>query len=270
MYDDLMLYTKGRMETVSDSGDDNMKIGLVSYEFKNNNLDFNFNQIEKAIINSGNDVDILCFGETFLQGFDSLSWNFNTDRKIAVAQDSEIIQEIKKLSKSHNIDLAIGYIERDGESLYSSYAVIEKGKIIHNYRRITKNWKEYNYTDYHYCEGNQVKSFLYKGHEITIALCGDMWICPEKFKTEGLVIWPVYCNFSLAEWESAEQVEYAKQAKIASDNVLLVNSISRDPLSVGGALYFHNGKIMQKLPFGTEGILSVELPSLSTKSIKPQ
>lgn len=237
-----------------------MKIGLVSYEFNNGKIEYNIEKIEKAIISSNGSADLLCFGETFLQGFDSLSWNYEIDKNIAITKDSFIMDKLKNLSEKYNIDLGIGYIEREREQIFSSFVVIEKGKIIHNYRRITKNWKEYLITDEHYCEGKISETFIYKNTEFKIALCGDMWICPEKFKTNGILLWPVYCNFTKEEWENTEQSDYAKQSKLASDNVLLVNSITKkEPISIGGAYYFKNGKIENSLELDKEDILFVEI-----------
>ncbi|WBB38373.1 carbon-nitrogen hydrolase family protein [Parvimonas micra] len=237
-----------------------MKIGLVSYEFNNGEIEYNIEKIEKAIISANGKADLLCFGETFLQGFDSLSWNYEIDKSIAITKESVTMEKLKKLSEKHKIDLGIGYIEREREQIFSSFVVIEKGKIIHNYRRITKNWKEYSITDEHYCEGEISETFIYKNREFKIALCGDLWICPEKFKTNGILLWPVYCNFSKDEWENTEQYDYAKQSKLASDNVLLVNSITKDePISVGGAYYFKNGKIEKSLELDKEDILFVEI-----------
>ena len=124
-----------------------MKIGLVFYEFKNGKIEYNIKKIEKAIISANGNADLLCFGETFLQGFDSLSWNYEIDKDIAITKDSVIMEDLKNLSEKYNIDLGVGYIEREKEQIYSSFVVIEKGKVIHNYRRITKNWKEYSITD---------------------------------------------------------------------------------------------------------------------------
>lgn len=237
-----------------------MKIGLVSYEFKNGEIEYNIEKIEKAIISANGKASLLCFGETFLQGFDSLSWNYETDKDIAITKDSAIMDKLKNLSEKYKIDLGIGYIEREKEKIYSSFVVIEKGKIIHNYRRITKNWKEYSITDEHYCEGEISDTFIYKNREFKIALCGDMWICPEKFKTNGILLWPVYCNFTKDEWKNTEQYDYAVQSKSVSDNVLLVNSITKDePISVGGAYYFKNGKIEKSLELEKEDILFVEI-----------
>lgn len=237
-----------------------MKIGLVSYEFNNGKIEYNIEKIEKAIISANGKADLLCFGEAFLQGFDSLSWNYEIDKSIAITKESVTMEKLKKLSEKHKIDLGIGYIEREKEKIYSSFIVIEKGKIIHNYRRITKNWKEYSITDEHYCEGEISETFIYKNREFKIALCGDMWICPKKFKTSGILLWPVYCNFTKDEWENTEQYDYAKQSKLASNNVLLVNSITKDePISVGGAYYFKNGKIEKSLELDKEDVLIVEM-----------
>ena len=70
-----------------------MKIGLVSYEFNNGKIEYNIEKIEKAIISANGKADLLCFGETFLQGFDSLSWNYEIDKSIAITKESVIIKK---------------------------------------------------------------------------------------------------------------------------------------------------------------------------------
>lgn len=161
-------------------------------------------------------AELLCFGESFLQGFDALNWNYEHDRHIAVSSDSGIMQQLSCMTVQYGVDLIFGYIEKCGDSIYSSCAMIEKGKLIHNYRRISKGWEEYSITDEHYKEGTCTEGFSYHDRPVKIALCGDMWDFPEKFKTDGLLIWPVYVNFGLDEWEQYE-IEYAEQAFLAAD-----------------------------------------------------
>ena len=74
------------------------------------------------------------------------------------------------------------------------------------------------------------------------ALCGDLWIYQESFRCSGLLIWPVYVNFDLDESESGE---YAKQAALACGKALLVNPLSKEPISREGAFFFENGKVKQ-------------------------
>ncbi|EGV11210.1 conserved domain protein [Parvimonas sp. oral taxon 393 str. F0440] len=82
-----------------------MKIGLVSYEFKNGEIEYNIEKIEKAIISANGNADLLCFGETFLQGFDSLSWKYETDKDVAITKDSAIMEKLKNLVKSIKLTL---------------------------------------------------------------------------------------------------------------------------------------------------------------------
>ncbi len=235
-----------------------MKLGLAAYRFRNKDIAFNLAQIEKAMKENRDRADLLCFGETFLQGFDSLDWEYEKDKNMAITQDSSVMQKLCRLTVQYETDLLLGYVERDGESLYSSCVVMEQGKIIHNYRRISKNWKEYNKTDYHYCEGTTTDEFWYHGKKIMIALCGDLWLHPERFKTEDLLIWPVYVNFDLEEWNTCEQ-EYADQALLACRKTVMINSITEEPVSHGNAFYFYNGKVEQKLGYDKESVLIVEV-----------
>lgn len=237
---------------------DSVKIGLASYEFKNNDITFNISQIEKAMKTARGAVDLLCFGEAFLQGFDALNWNYENDRDIAVSSDSKIMRQLCDLTVQWGIGLLFGYIEKENDSIYSSCAIIEKGKLIHNYRRISKGWKEYSITDEHYNEGISTETFLYHGQSLMIALCGDIWDFPERFKTDSLLIWPVYVNFELDEWAQYEK-EYAEQASLAAEKTLMVNSISANPQSHGGAFCFVDGKTEKALAYDLEDILVVEV-----------
>lgn len=234
-----------------------MKIGLAAYKFVNNDIEFNTSQIEKALQFAEN-INILCFGEAFLQGFDAFNWNYDNDKNIAISKDSNIMKKLEQMSKDYNIDLAFGYLEIDNEDLYSSYAIIIDGKLTYNYRRITIGWKKYWLTDHHYKEGNEVLTFNYKDHNITIALCGDMWDCPEKFKSNDLLIWPVYVNFTIEEWKD-EEIEYAKQALLACSNTLMINSLSENPNCYGGCFHFKDGEIKNKLDYNIETILTIEI-----------
>ena len=87
-----------------------------------------------------------------------------------------------------------------------------------------------------------------------------MWICHEKFKTNGILFGLFIVISQKMNGKITEQYDYAKQSKLASDNVLLVNSITKDePISVGGAYYFKNGKIEKSLKLNKEDILIVEI-----------
>ncbi len=237
-----------------------MRIGLVSYRSENRNIAFNMSQIELAMKRSEGKLEMLCFGEAFLQGFDALCWNYDADRETALELSSETIALLKNWTVQYSISLATGYIERDQEKLYSSCVVIGDGRIIHNYRRISKGWKEYSKTDGHYCEGDQTGTFRLHGKEMMIALCGDLWDFPGRFRTEHLLLWPVYVNYTTEEWNSGVLDEYAAQSLLAAGDVLMINPLDNEPENHGGSFHFHHGKTAARIPFDQEGILIVDIP----------
>lgn len=235
-----------------------MKVGLASFICKNKDITYNLFQIERGIREVQGKADVICFGEAYLQGFDCLCWDYNTDKNMAVDISSAPMQKLCMWTKQYGVALITGYIERAQNSLYSSCIVIENGKVLHNYRRISRGWKEYWKTDEHYKEGDSVDSFEFHGIRISLALCGDLWDYPEKFKTNGLLIWPVSVSFSPEEWEQNELDAYARQAALVADNVLMINPIDDSPTH-GGSVYFHGGKVVNRLAFDKEDILTVEI-----------
>ena len=236
-----------------------MRIGLVSYRCENRNIAFNMKQIELALQRSEGKADLLCFGEAFLQGFDALCWDYEADKTIALDLSSETISQLRKWTIQYGISLVVGYIERAEEKLYSSCVVISDGKIVHNYRRISRGWKEYTITDGHYCEGNETGTFYLHGKALSLALCGDLWDCPDRFKTNHLLIWPVYVNYTTEEWYQGALDEYAAQAALTAQDVLMINPIDNEPVNHGGSFHFHQGKTVARIPFDQEDIMIVEI-----------
>lgn len=96
-----------------------------------------------------------------------------------------------------------------------------------------------------------------QGKDFMIALCGDLWDYPERFRTEHTLLWPVYVNYSTEEWEEGALDEYAAQALLAAKETLLINPLDNDPVSHGGSFCFRNGAVAAQLPFDTEGVLIV-------------
>ena len=236
-----------------------MKIGLVSYRCENRNTAFNMKQIELAMQRCAGKADLLCFGEEFLQGFDALCWDYEADKAIALELSSDGISQLRSWTKQYGVSLLTGYIEKDGDRLYSSCVVISDGETVHNYRRISKGWKEYTKTNAHYCEGNETGPFYLHGRKLTLALCGDLWEFPGRFRTDQLLIWPVYVNYTVEEWDNGTLEEYAAQAAQAASDVLMVNPIDDKPVNHGGAFHFHGGHTAARLPFDLEDILFVDV-----------
>lgn len=237
-----------------------MKIALASQEFIDNNLEFNLNKLVMAMKEAKDKgADLISFGEAFLQGFDAFSWEFENDKKIAISQNSLVMKQLQQHTKNIGIDLFVGYLEIEDETLYSSYALIEDGVITYNYRRISKGWKEYYRTDEHYKEGTESILFNYRGKKCLASLCGDLWDYPEKFKLEqDILFWPIYVDFSIEEWKQNAIDEYKVQASETGSDVLMVNSVCR-PTGFGGCFHFKDNQIIQMLMPGNEGLLIVDV-----------
>ena len=236
-----------------------MRIGLASFRCENRNIPFNLGQMERAMASARGRADLLCFGEAFLQGFDALCWDYAADRQLAVSQDSGTMGQLRRLTRQYGMALLFGYIESEGDGLYSSCAVLADGEILHNYRRISRGWKEYDRTDGHYREGSSTGSFRLRGTDLALALCGDLFDAPERFRTDRTLLWPVYVNYGLEDWADGVLEEYAAQAALVSPDVLMVNPIDRDPVNHGGAFRFRNGQVAARIPFDEEGILYAEV-----------
>ncbi len=236
-----------------------MIVGLASYRFINGDLPFNLAQIAHALAQASGHADMICFGEAFLQGFSAMNWDYAHDRKVAITRDDPLIADLCALTLRYGVDLALGYLERDGEALYSSYTVIEQGAVLHNYRRISQGWKEYWHTDDRYREGDDTPDFCYRGHTFRAALCGDLWEFPERFKTDGVLLWPVCCNFTKEEWQREEEAAYAAQAAIAARHVLFVDGLETGEPGVRAAYDFKDGKVNAGGVMDEDGILYVEV-----------
>lgn len=236
-----------------------MKIGLATVEFRNNDINYNLNQILHMMSQAKQaGCQLVCFGETFLQGFDAFNWDYAHDSLVALNRQSDAFQLISKLSYELGIDVALGYLEREDETLYCSYAVMEYGQVIYNYRRISRGWKEFRLTDEHYQEGDQVIAFEYRNRRMVIAICGDLWDFPEKFQLDqAITLWPNYIDYTAEEWRN-QKTAYAAQTAGLPGDVLLINSHTPGG-AIGGAFHFRDGQVVAELPPGQPGLLEVSL-----------
>lgn len=245
-----------------------MKIALASAPVKNRNIEFNMQAMIDAMNKASGQAEVILFGESILQGFDCLCWDYETDKHMAVALTDAPIQRLRKAAKQCGIAVSFGFIERIDDILYSSQVFIgSDGKIVTVFHRVSIGWKEYDKTDDHYREGKHFEKFCYGGKSFAIGLCGDLWTDgrPEEMKAlnADVVLWPVWCDYKAGEWNNSIKHEYAEQAGLCGDSVLLVNPCCADPdapdVASGGLAYFRNGSIVSELSAGNSGTMIVEV-----------
>ena len=154
-----------------------MRIALSSAPVKNKDIPHNLAAMTAALAQAAADgADLVVFGESTLQGFDCLCWSYAADRDMALPLDSAPIRQLQDAAQKYAAAISFGFIERDGDALYSSCAFIgADGEIIHRFRRVSIGWKDYRKTDAHYREGTHFEKFTYCGKTFAIGLCGDLW-----------------------------------------------------------------------------------------------
>ena len=244
-----------------------IKFLLASKANINGDIEYNKNVITETMINHSKDVDMIIFGEAFLQGFYALTFDLKHDMNVAVELDSDVVKEICQDAKTHHIGVSFGFVEKDGENIYSSQMTIDKdGNIVDVYRRVSVGWKE-EYAGGNYREGDGFHAFEYMGKKVVVGLCGDLWYDENIDKVNAccpdVVFWPVYTDFNSHKWNTTEKYEYAEQAGKLFAKVLYVNSvctdIEGDEIAKGGSALFENGKIIKETPSGKESTLLVEI-----------
>lgn len=245
-----------------------MRIALASNPVRTGDVPHNIASIIQVMEQCSGKAELVVFGESVLHGFDALTWSYENDRGRAVAQNAPQIMQLCEVARRNCIAASFGYIEKAGDALFSSQIVIDAaGAVIHNFRRVSVGWKEFTKTDAHYREGDRFEKFRYGGKTLAIGLCGDLWTegRPEEMKAlnADVVLWPVWCDYDAEAWNKSIKYEYAEQAALCGDCVLLVNPFCADPgvtdAAAGGAACFKNGSIVAELPSGQSGYLTVEV-----------
>ncbi|MDY2769020.1 MAG: nitrilase-related carbon-nitrogen hydrolase [Eubacteriales bacterium] len=105
-----------------------MKIALASAPVRNGDIEFNLRSMLDSLRACAGNAGLILFGESVLQGFDALCWNYDVDRRVAVSLTDEPIRRMREAAKALGIAVSFGFIERDGDALYSSQLFIGGGR----------------------------------------------------------------------------------------------------------------------------------------------
>lgn len=153
-----------------------MNIALIAATSLTDQVEENLNTLfAKARAAKGQGADLALFGEAFLQGFEALTFEYESDIHKCLSLGSQAIARILAFCKQEGIALGVGYYENDHGAIYASYLLVgEEGQVLANYRRVSPGWKEPGaHADYR--EGKHFLSVRYKGRELAVIVCGDFW-----------------------------------------------------------------------------------------------
>ena len=245
-----------------------MRLALASQPVKNGEVEWNVQRMEDVLRACRGRADAVVFGESVLQGFDCLCWDYARDCAVAAALTDRPVQRLQTAARENGTAVSFGMIERAADGLYSSQVFLgADGRLVDVFHRVSVGWKDVRRTDGHYREGEGFHLFSYGGRRFAAALCGDLWTPgrPEELAAlrADAVLWPVWCDYPAAEWNGHVKLEYAAQTSRCGCPVLYVNPFCADPdapdAATGGAACFVGGGIVCEAPAGESGILLVEL-----------
>ena len=124
-------------------GGKRMKCALAAVGFLNGDVQHNQRVILNVMKGCSGRADVVLFGEAFLQGFYGATFEAAHDRQVALYRGDAILQEIGRAARTYAIASSFGFIEKDGDSFYSSQMTLgADGKIADLYRRVSPGWKE--------------------------------------------------------------------------------------------------------------------------------
>jgi len=234
----------------------NMNILLCSSKFVDGDIAGNAKKIIDLLeMNSKKDIEFVFLGEAFLNGFDSLKWDYSMD--LLMKNDTlKYVELISEKCNEYNTGVGFGYFEFDKDNIYSSYIVFDSnGNEVSNYRRISKGWRFPNVDSNIYKEGNQIAKFVYRNVTFGLGLCGDVWDdrLYNKYIEQSfdVFLWPVYVSYDKAQWYRNERENYIHRSSKLAKYVLYVNSVSDVP-SFGGSYLQLDRKLIEEKPLSGE------------------
>ena len=244
-----------------------MKCALAAVGSIDGDIGYNKAVLTDTIRKLSGKADVVLFGEAFLQGFHAIDFTVEHDRAVSIFHEDRLLGEICDAAKDAAVAVSFGFLEKEGDSFFSSQITIDKsGQIVDLYRRVSPGWKE-AYAGKEYREGDGFHTFRLLGKAVAVGLCGDLWydenIARLNALKPDLVFWPVYTDYDASVWNRTAKLEYAEQAGKIDAPVFYVNSVCTNTsvgreIAKGGAALFEGGAIKEELPAGSEGILIVE------------
>lgn len=219
---------------------------------------------------------LVCFPEAVLTGLVNND-DPSHDLSLGIEIPGPETEVLVSLSRKSSISIALGILERDGNTLYDSALLITPDQgIVLIYRRITTGWHGYKADPTVYRHGTQIR--VAETHLGTFAflICGDLFedslIAEIRTVNPDFLLVPFARSFpdgsrDQDKWNK-EKTFYIEQVKKAGVTTLLTNYLADESLeedwSFGGAMVvLPDGTLHAEFPIGKEGMLvtPIEKPS---------
>ena len=192
-------------------------------------------------------AECICFGASFLQGIDALTWNVANDVHLAIKIYSVEMKILMETAKYYDIAIAFGFYEECYRSFYCSYVFIDNnGVIIDMYRSCCQDWRHPDADVNRYKGGPDFHAFMYKDKRFLSTLGNDL-------EDEGrlqqineiekdVILCPAVGFLSEEAWTN-KQIQLASQYTKVNQKMLFVPTLSYQTAPYGCSLSIIDGKI---------------------------
>ena len=155
-----------------------MRIACVQFAPAFADISSNVSKVSEFI--DSVDAELLIFPEAALSGY--CFTNFDEADSVAITQDSGAIADLLDVCRKNSKAAVIGYVERDGNSLFNSAIFIGSGGVIGNYRKAHLPCLG---LDRFVSHGDALPLFDFQDWKIGIQICFDIRF-PEATRTLAL------------------------------------------------------------------------------------
>ena len=112
-----------------------MRLALASQPVRNGDVAWNVRCMEDVLRACSGRADTVVFGESVLQGFDCLRWDYARDCTVAAAWTDEPVRHLQAAARENGAAVSFGMIERAADGLYSSQVFLgADGRLIDVFR----------------------------------------------------------------------------------------------------------------------------------------
>jgi predicted amidohydrolase len=223
-------------------------------------------------------ADLVLFAEAALTGLINDD-NASHDLPLGQRIPGPVTDRLARLAGERGIWLALGLLESDSSELYDTALLFTpKGDIGLKYRRIQPQWHGRNADPEVYRQGSEIPALDTPLGCFAFLICGDLFDDSIVERVRALrpdwLLFPFARCFSdgscdQRRWEREEQPEYVHRVQLTGATALMVNHIAAPELlggAFGGAMVVANdGRVIDRLPLGTEGTLLIDLSEMSAR-----
>ena len=149
----------------------NLRIAVSQMNAVVGDFKYNVNRIQSCLKEATKfKTDLILFPELALTGYPPEDLLLKDD---FIAKNKNCLKHLALSVKG--IVAVVGYVEKVKKSLYNSAALLHKGKVVGNYRKmILPNYGVFDEKRY-FIEGNEPTCFVMNGIKIGLSICEDIW-----------------------------------------------------------------------------------------------